>query len=101
RYLPDLARPGALTAALNWYRANLRPQMRRETRPPLPSLSWPTLGIWSDRDFALTEDHMRKSFERVKGPWRYEKIEGAGHWMMLEKPAELNRLLLEFLARGD
>jgi pimeloyl-ACP methyl ester carboxylesterase len=101
RYLPDLARPGALTAALNWYRANLRPQMPVENPPPLPSVSCPTLGIWSDRDFALTEDHMRKSFERVKGPWRYEKIEGAGHWMMLEKPAELNRLLLEFLDGGD
>jgi len=37
------------------------------------------------------------SYERVTGPWRYEKIEGAGHWMMLEKPAALNRLLLEFL----
>jgi pimeloyl-ACP methyl ester carboxylesterase len=39
---------------------------------------------------------MSKSIERVSGPWRYERISGAGHWMMLDKPAELNRLLLEF-----
>jgi len=97
RYMKDLARPGALTAALNWYRANVRPQMPAANPQLMPAVACPTLGIWSDRDFALTEDHMRKSYERVTGPWRYEKIEGAGHWMMLEKPAELNRLLLEFL----
>jgi pimeloyl-ACP methyl ester carboxylesterase len=33
----------------------------------------------------------------VQGPWRYEKISGAGHWMMLDKPEELNRLLIDFL----
>ena len=27
RYLPDLSRPGALTASMNWYRANLAPRM--------------------------------------------------------------------------
>jgi pimeloyl-ACP methyl ester carboxylesterase len=97
RYLRDLARPGALTAALNWYRANLRPQMPAGHPPPAITVSCPTLGIWGDRDFALTEDHMRKSSECVTGPWRYEKLEGAGHWMMLEQPAALNRLLLEFL----
>ncbi len=37
RYVKDLARPGALTAALNWYRANVRPQMPVETTgDPLP-----------------------------------------------------------------
>ena len=78
------------------------PVFEQGSGPPvslLPPVACSTLGIWSDRDFALTEDHMRKSYERVTGPWRYEKIEGAGHWMMLEKPAELNRLLLEFLTR--
>lgn len=98
RYIQDLARPGALTAALNWYRANVRPQMPSD-RPAPPAIGCPVLGIWSDGDPFLTEGHMRQSYERVTGPWRYEKISGAGHWMMLDKPAELNRLLLEFLKR--
>ena len=36
RYLADLSRPGALTAGLNWYRANLHParQLRRGPRSP-------------------------------------------------------------------
>ena len=98
RHLKDLSRPGALTAALNWYRANVRPQMPPENPPPpTPKIACPVMGVWSDRDPFLTEPHVSKSHERVSGPWRYEKIEGAGHWMMLDKPTELNRLLLDFL----
>jgi len=33
----------------------------------------------------------------VTGPWRYERLEGAGHWMQLEAPGEVNRLLIDFL----
>jgi len=98
RYLKDLARPGALTAALNWYRANVRPQMPVDNAAPPPKIACPVLGVWSDLDPFLTEGQMLKSTERVSGPWRYEKITGAGHWMTLDKPAEVNRLLLGFLS---
>jgi pimeloyl-ACP methyl ester carboxylesterase len=57
----------------------------------------PVLGIWSDGDAYLTELPMKTSGERIAGPYRYEKISKASHWFMLEKPAELNRLLLSFL----
>lgn len=100
RYLKDLARPGALTAGLNWYRANVRPQMPppADARPPAPPpIACPVLGIWSDGDPFLTEAHVSKAYERVSGPWTYRKIAGAGHWMMLDRPAELNAQLLEFL----
>ena len=33
----------------------------------------------------------------VEAPWRYERIEGAGHWLQLERPEEVNALLLDFL----
>lgn len=102
RYLRDLARPGALTAALNWYRAALTPLPPGET--PLPKLpSWdrirnPVLGVWSDGDPFLLAPQMALSAEVVEAPWRYERIIGAGHWMMLDKPEELNRLLIDFLS---
>jgi pimeloyl-ACP methyl ester carboxylesterase len=35
----------------------------------------------------------------VTGPFRYERIDGVGHWMQLEAPEEVNRLLLDFLPR--
>ena len=33
----------------------------------------------------------------IDAPWRYERISGAGHWMMLDQPEAINRLLIEFL----
>jgi pimeloyl-ACP methyl ester carboxylesterase len=42
---------------------------------------------------------MTGSRHHVAGPWRYERIEGPGHWISLEVPDELNRLLLDFLPR--
>ena len=86
RYVKDLSRPGALTAALNWYRANVRPQMPVENATAPPKIAVPAMGIWGDGDPFLTEDHVKKSPERLSGSWRYEKIAGAGHWIMLDQP---------------
>jgi pimeloyl-ACP methyl ester carboxylesterase len=97
-YVVDLARPGALTASLNWYRANLPPARELTPRPPLPPIAAATLGLWSSGDHYLREEPMRRSGEHVTGPWRYERIEGASHWMSLDAPEEINRLLVEFLA---
>jgi pimeloyl-ACP methyl ester carboxylesterase len=98
RYLQDLSRPGALAAGLGWYRANVRPEPPDESGAGYPSVTCPVLGVWSDGDHYLTEGHMRGSTEKVDGPWRYERVADASHWMMLDRPAELNDLLLDFLA---
>jgi pimeloyl-ACP methyl ester carboxylesterase len=55
------------------------------------------MGIWSSGDPALTEEQMTSSARYVAGPWRYERLEGPGHWVQLEAPGEINRLLLDFL----
>jgi pimeloyl-ACP methyl ester carboxylesterase len=97
RYVADLGRPGALTAGLNWYRANLHPARELEARPPIPPVAAPTLGVWSTGDNYLREEPMLRSAEHVTGPWRYERIEGAGHWMQLDATERLNALLVDFL----
>jgi pimeloyl-ACP methyl ester carboxylesterase len=97
RYLVELSRPGALTAALSWYRANVAPGWELERRQPLPAVAAPTLGLWSTGDNYLTEEGMVGSAEHVTGPWRYERIEGPSHWMQLDAPERINDLLLEFL----
>jgi pimeloyl-ACP methyl ester carboxylesterase len=98
RYLADLSRPGALTAGLNWYRASAGPRDELDRRRPFPSVSAPTLGLWSSRDNYVTEDGMLRSAEQVTGPWRYERIEGASHWLQLDAAERVNELLVEFLA---
>jgi pimeloyl-ACP methyl ester carboxylesterase len=97
RYVADLSRPGALTAGLGWYRANLHPARQLEPRPALPPVAAPTLGVWSTGDAYLNEEPMVRSAEHVAGPWRYERVEGAGHWMQLDAPERVNELLVQFL----
>ena len=97
RVIADLARPGALTAALNWYRANVHPRTWMEPPMSFPAIKSPTMGVWSTGDFALAEGGMVNSHRFVDGPWRYERIEGAGHWMQIEAADQLTALLLDFL----
>lgn len=101
QYVADLSRPGALTAALNWYRANAAPQRELEQMPPLPPVAAPTLGVWSSGDNYLTEERMLRSGEHVSGPWRYERVEGASHWLQLDAPERVSELLLEFLGASS
>jgi pimeloyl-ACP methyl ester carboxylesterase len=97
----NLSREGALTAGLNWYRANIPPSSWINDPPEIPPIEPPTLGVWSSHDFALTEEQMTLSSKFVNGPWRYERIEGVGHNVPFDAPDELNKLLLDhFQNRG-
>jgi pimeloyl-ACP methyl ester carboxylesterase len=97
RYVEDLARPGALTAGLNWYRANVSPYRELQPRRPFPPIAAPTLGLWSSRDDYLLEGPMLASGAHVTGGWRYERIDGASHWLQLDAAERVNELLVEFL----
>jgi pimeloyl-ACP methyl ester carboxylesterase len=90
----ELALPGRLTAALNYYRANLKLGLPRQ----YPPVTVPVLGIWSSGDVALTEAQMKDSARHVAGPFRYERIEGADHWLQLTAADRVNALLLEFFS---
>ncbi|OLL82257.1 Epoxide hydrolase [Pseudonocardia sp. Ae168_Ps1] len=95
--IADLSRPGALTASLEWYRANVDSATFVATEiPQVPPIRVPVLGVWSDGDMALTEGQMRRSSEFVED-FRFALVEGAGHWIPQEAPEEAGRLLLEFL----
>jgi pimeloyl-ACP methyl ester carboxylesterase len=93
----ELERNRSLTPGLSWYRANVPPESLVGPGLELPPVAAPTMGVWSSGDFALTEDQMTSSSAHVAGPWRYERLEGPGHWMQLEAPEDVNRLLLDFL----
>lgn len=102
RYIRDLSRPGALTAGLNWYRANVNPSPPSTELPSFPKITCPVLGMWSDGDNYLTEDHVRKSYENIESDWFYKVIRGASHWFMLERSEIVNRYIIEFLTeRGE
>jgi pimeloyl-ACP methyl ester carboxylesterase len=95
--IADLEETGSLTSGVNYYRANVPPESYLQSDLKLPPIQAPTMGVWSSEDMALTEAQMTGSAARVAGPWRYERLDGVGHWMQLEAPNEVNRLLIDFL----
>ncbi|MFG1625502.1 alpha/beta fold hydrolase [Kribbella sp. NPDC049227] len=95
--IAHLRDPAALTASLGVYRAILPPESL--IRPPtdLPPIQAPTMGIWSTEDLAITEQALTGTAAFVDAPWRYERINGIGHWPQLDAPDHVNTLLLSFL----
>jgi pimeloyl-ACP methyl ester carboxylesterase len=94
----ELEANGSLTPGLNYYRANIPPEVFVQPGLAFPPVQAPTMGVWSSGDIALTEDQMTSSARNVAGPWRYERLDGPGHWMQLEAPSEVSRLLVDFLS---
>jgi pimeloyl-ACP methyl ester carboxylesterase len=95
--IADLEKDRSLTPGLNWYRANVPPEALVGPRLELPPVEAPAMGIWSSGDFALLESQMSDSGEFCANGFRYERIEGAGHWVQLEAADEVSRLLVDFL----
>lgn len=98
-WLADLSRPGALTAALNWYRANVDLDSWTPEGWVLPHVQCPTLGIWSTGDAYLTEVQMVSSGAYVDADWSYHRLEGGSHWFMLDRPDVVADLFVEYLRR--
>lgn len=85
-----LSEPGALTSALNWYRA-------LEPGAATGKIAVPTLYIWSTQDMALGETAALATAGHVSAPYRFERIEGASHWVMAEIPQRISSLVLEHI----
>ena len=97
-YLAVFADREALTAGFNWYRANLPVERLLTPIPDLPPVQTDTLGIFGAADAYVSERTFTASEARVAGSWRYERLDGVGHFVPLEAPDRLNELLLAFLA---
>jgi pimeloyl-ACP methyl ester carboxylesterase len=95
--ISELEANGSLTPGLNYYRANMTPERFLHSRLELPPVQAPTMGVWSSGDSALSEGQMTRSASYVAGTWRYERLDGPGHWMQLDSPHEVSRLLVDFL----
>ncbi len=92
-YVEVLTQPGAMTAALNWYRA-----MGAGGFGPMGRVTIPTMYVWSTEDVALGREAAEASGSYVDGPYRFEVLEGVSHWVPEEASSELSRLLLDHLS---
>ena len=95
RYVDTLG-PGGVTAALNWYRAV---PFGREAEFG-HRIAVRTLYVWSDGDTALGRQAAQATARYVTGPYRFEVLEGVGHWIPETAPDRLTDVLLDHLAGG-
>lgn len=89
-----MAEPGALTAAINWYRA-VPLSSARDTGK---KVTVPTMHVWSDGDIALREKGARLTGDYVLGEYRFEVFKGVSHWIVDEQPDAMCDLLLDWFA---
>lgn len=87
-----MAEPGALTAALNWYRA----MPFSERRSVGQKITVPTMYVWSDDDAALLEKAAKASGDYVSADYRFETLHGVSHWIPEERPETVAELLLDW-----
>jgi pimeloyl-ACP methyl ester carboxylesterase len=57
----------------------------------------PTMIVWGDRDQVIPVSHAHIAHELIPGS-RLEVVEGAGHFLPIERPELLDRLLRDFLS---
>jgi len=96
-FLDALRRDGALTAALNYYRANMPPASWLRDPPDPPPVPAPTMIIWGEADAYMDPILLERSAATVTGPLRIERLPGVSHWVQQEAPGRVNELLLDFL----
>jgi epoxide hydrolase 4 len=102
-YRDALQTPGALTAALNYYRANVVRLMRRSssaegaTAGQDSRIRVPTLFIFAEQDLAILPQTVKGIARFINAPYRELRIPDSNHWVQNEAVEEVNAALLEFL----
>jgi pimeloyl-ACP methyl ester carboxylesterase len=93
-YAAAAQRPGAMTAMINYYRALLRIPDIRKVGDAVVDV--PTLVIWGENDVAL-DIHLLDGMEEWVPKLRLHRLPGISHWVQQDAPAEVNRLLGDWL----
>lgn len=89
--------PGAMRAALNYYRANLNPSILfAEEARPFPKVKSPTLVIWGEKDVALSKDLIIDTEKFVDAPCIKKYLPNCGHWALLERPKLVSKMIGDF-----
>jgi pimeloyl-ACP methyl ester carboxylesterase len=90
-YVAVLSAPGALTAALNWYRA-----MSSDAR--VDKVEVPTTYVWSDADVAIGRTAAEACEQFVTGDYRFVPLPGITHWIPEQAPEQLAAAILDRVA---
>jgi pimeloyl-ACP methyl ester carboxylesterase len=101
-YVDALGTQEAMRAALNWYSAMV--SSSTGGLAPIPALAaggrtddLPTLYVWSTADPVFGREAAEATADFAAEPYRFEELEGIGHWIPEQAPELLNALLIEHL----
>jgi len=98
-YRQNALRPGAVTAMVNYYRANLG-ALRCYGRPGQPPIDVPTLMIWGEEDAALGVE-LTEGYGALVSDFTLNRLPGVSHWVQQEAPEKVNERLEAWLrAKG-
>jgi pimeloyl-ACP methyl ester carboxylesterase len=95
RYVAAAAQPGAMGAAINYYRAAVRANPLAQAQT-LRRVDIPTLVIWGDQDRYLGRELAEPDHAWVPEV-RVERIAEASHWVQADAPERVNQLMVDFL----
>ena len=96
-FVGALRKDGALTAALNYYRANTPPTSWLKPPPDLPPITVPTQIIWGEADAYMSEVLLEKTVAKIDGTPQVTRLPGVSHWVQQEAPDRVNEALVAFL----
>ena len=103
-YKSALRQPGALTAGINYYRANVFKSLFRggaETPKEDGRIRVPTLFIYGEQDHAILPETVRGVSRFIDAPYSELRIPKSAHWVQNEAVAEVNEALLQFFGEGS
>jgi len=92
KHLAVIGNPAAMEAALAWYRA------RGTVHRPVGPIRVPTLFLWGDADDTVGRMAAEGTRDFIAAPYRFEVLEGVGHYAPDQVPDRVAALLLEHLA---
>ncbi|MDP4015408.1 MAG: alpha/beta hydrolase [Candidatus Nanopelagicales bacterium] len=98
-YSQRMESPGALSAALNWYRV-----LPREILIPsmkVGEILAPTLFVWGDQDPSFGRAATEKTAEFVTGKYLFTILPGVGHWVPETAPELLAQAVLAHIQRTE
>jgi len=89
QHIALLTQPGALTAALNWYRA------AGEGWRTIAPVTVPTTFVWGTEDIAVSRAAADACADYVEAPYDFVVLDQVSHWIPEQVPDTLSRLILD------
>jgi epoxide hydrolase 4 len=97
RYKKTWSEPFAVTAMLNYYRANVLKRFFTKPDTP-PKIKVPTVFIYGEQDTAVLPETVKGVGEMIDAPFEEFRIPTSAHWVQQEAAEAVTEILREFLA---